>query len=603
MKKFLAFLLVLAMTLSLVTVTALAAPSDGGFEIRIVHTNDIHARLQEDSKSGIIGAARLKGMIDAHTAEGDMSLVLDSGDLFHGQSFATLVEGESVARLIAACGYDAMTAGNHDWNYGKDRLKELAGIAGVEMLTGNVTTADGAAFFDNEFYTEEVTVGAETLKVGLFGVIDPVLYSSTAPANVAGLQFTDSVAYSKEAAAHLRADGCDVVIALTHTYDPQALASAVDGVDLWLAGHEHVDIDTTVTTPSGATAYVMEDGKYLGSVGLVTMSGRFDENGAVTDLTCTRESVDYEGAASYPADAAVDKLLGEIMAEEEEKLNQVVGTNATELDGDWYNVRLGETNLGRVVADAYLMETGADIAFENAGGIRASVEPGDVTYGDIIGVSPFGNYIVTKEITGNDLLEILETVLDIQVRAIASYEAQDEDTWPENSGSYLQFGGLTVTYNPDLPTGSRVLKVQVGDAPLTREGVYTVATNNFVAVSEDFPALAQAEEVGQFSACDEALIRYFATGDGTIENTLAQTCMVKSDSTVSELPEVNAQADSAEQPADETQPEADATDAETDNDDLDPRWSLPFILLFLMCLAFVVWKMRIRADRENHRGE
>ena len=218
--------------------------------------------------------------------------------------------------------------------------------------------------------------------------------------------------------------------------------------------------------------------------------------------------------------------MTQIKGEQEETLNKDVGKTPVSLDGDWYQLRLGETNLGRVVTDAYLMETGADIAFENAGGIRASIKSGTVTYGDIIGVSPFGNYIVTKEITGRQLLDILETVLDIQVQAVASYNAKDENTWPKNSGSYLQCGGLTVTYDPALSKGSRVLSVMIGDAPLENDRLYTVATNNYVAVSKDFPELAQAKEKGQFSACDEALIRYFQKGEEAIENSTKKSCMI-----------------------------------------------------------------------------
>ena len=123
------------------------------FCIKIVHTNDIHARVEENAKSGIIGMSKLKTAIDNYTNDGDMDLVVDSGDLFHGQSIATLVQGESIAKLVKACGYDAMTAGNHDWNYGKDKLKELAGLSGLEMLTGNVVDKEGQPFFDNYYYT------------------------------------------------------------------------------------------------------------------------------------------------------------------------------------------------------------------------------------------------------------------------------------------------------------------------------------------------------------------------------------------------------------------------------------------------------------------
>ena len=117
------------------------------FDVKIVHTNDIHARVEEDDYNQVIGMDRLSGIAQAFTEGADGSLMLDSGDTFHGQSIATLVKGESVAKLMKACGYDAMTTGNHDWSYGKDRLKELGGIANVKILSGNIKNTDGTSFF------------------------------------------------------------------------------------------------------------------------------------------------------------------------------------------------------------------------------------------------------------------------------------------------------------------------------------------------------------------------------------------------------------------------------------------------------------------------
>lgn len=497
------------------------------FCIKIVHTNDIHARVEENAKSGIIGMSKLKTAIDNYTNDGDMDLVVDSGDLFHGQSIATLVQGESIAKLVKACGYDAMTAGNHDWNYGKDKLKELAGLSGLEMLTGNVVDKEGQPFFDNSYYTETVTKDGQELKVGLFGVIDPSIYSDTAPSNVEGITFTDSVAYAGEAAAELEEQGCDIVIGLTHTYDPVSLASEVDGVDLWLAGHEHIDIDTEVTTPDGSKSYVVENGYYLYEAGLIDLDCSLDSNGDVVDIDINTEKEDYTTAGAREENAEVKAVLDEIKTDQSVILNQVVGSTPVDLDGDWSHLRIDETNLGRAVTDAYLLETGADISFENAGGIRASVSKGDVTYGDIIGVSPFGNYIVTKQITGKQLKEILETSIDIQTKSIVANDSGIYDAWPENSGSYLQTGGITVTYNLNLAYGSRVISVKVGNEPLDEGKKYTVATNNFVAVSQYYPQLAEAEEKGEYGACDEALVRYFSQNKDAISKSVTTPRMIQ----------------------------------------------------------------------------
>ncbi|WP_294466777.1 bifunctional UDP-sugar hydrolase/5'-nucleotidase [uncultured Ruminococcus sp.] len=515
------------------TVCAFATDSDDttDFCVKIVHTNDIHARVEENAKSSIIGMPKLKTLIDSFTESSDMDLVVDSGDLFHGQSIATLVQGESIAELVKACGYDAMTAGNHDWNYGKDRLKELAKIADVEMLTGNVVDESGEQFFDNEYYVETTSKDGQELKVGIFGVIDPDIYSKTAGTNVEGLTFTDSAEYAIMAADELEEMGCDVVIALTHTYDPVSLASKVDGVDLWLAGHEHVDIDSEVTTPDGSKSRVIENGYYLYEAGLIDLDCSLDSDGEVVSIDINADKADYSAAQNLEENAEVKAVLDNIKSEQSVILNEVVGSTPQDLDGVWEDLRIDETNLGRAVTDAYLLETGADIAFENAGGIRASVKKGELTYGDIIGISPFGNYIVTKQITGKQLVEILETSIDIQKKSIAANDSGEYDAWPENSGSYLQTGGITVEYNLDLDYGKRVISVKVGNEPLDDNKLYTVATNNFVAVNENYPQLANAEETGEYSACDEALIKYFSQSEDVILKSVTTPRMIKTSAT------------------------------------------------------------------------
>ena len=157
------------------------------FDVKIVHTNDIHARVEEDDYNQVIGMDRLSGIAQTFTEGADGSLMLDSGDTFHGQPIATLVKGESVAKLMKACGYDAMTTGNHDWSYGKDRLKELGGIANVKILSGNIKNADGTSFFDTDELVKEITKNGKTLKIGVFGVSDPEMKNKTTPSNVEGL--------------------------------------------------------------------------------------------------------------------------------------------------------------------------------------------------------------------------------------------------------------------------------------------------------------------------------------------------------------------------------------------------------------------------------
>ena len=486
------------------------------FDVKIVHTNDIHARVEEDDYNQVIGMDRLSGIAQTFTEGADGSLMLDSGDTFHGQPIATLVKGESVAKLMKACGYDAMTTGNHDWSYGKDRLKELGGIANVKILSGNIKNADGTSFFDTDELVKEITKNGKTLKIGVFGVSDPEMKNKTTPSNVEGLDFQDAVAYAKREAATLKAEGCDVVIALSHTLDPKNVAAQVDGVDLWLCGHEHIELSESVTTPDGSKTYVSESGHYLNSVGLIDLNCTMDEDGSV-HVDYEKTSVDYEAAQNYPKDASVTDVLDTIKAENETALNRVIGTSPVELDGVWEHIRIGQTNLGNVITDAYLLATGADIDFENAGGIRASIAAGTVTYGDVINVSPYGNYVVTKKLTGTQIKEMLETSLTIQKNCIVA----------NDSGSYLQVGGIIVRFDPAQPAGERVLSVQKDGQELNDTKEYTVAVNNYLAGSDSYPQLANAAEIGEYSCCEELLIQFFEQGSDAVTASATKQNMIQ----------------------------------------------------------------------------
>ena len=496
------------------------------FDVKIVHTNDIHARVEEDDYNQVIGMDRLSGIAQTFTEGADGSLMLDSGDTFHGQPIATLVKGESVAKLMKACGYDAMTTGNHDWSYGKDRLKELGGIANVKILSGNIKNADGTSFFDTDELVKEITKNGKTLKIGVFGVSDPEMKNKTTPSNVEGLDFQDAVAYAKREAATLKAEGGEVVIALSHTLDPKNVAAQVDGVDLWLCGHEHIELSESVTTPDGSKTYVSESGHYLNSVGLIDLTCTMDEDGSV-HVDYEKTSVDYEAAQNYPKDASVTDVLDTIKAENETALNRVIGTSPVELDGVWEHIRIGQTNLGNVITDAYLLATGADIAFENAGGIRASIAAGTVTYGDVINVSPYGNYVVTKKLTGAQIKEMLESSLTIQKNCIVANDSGEWDAWPNDSGSYLQVGGIIVRFDPAQPAGARVLSVQKDGQELDDTKEYTVAVNNYLAGSDSYPQLANAAEIGEYSCCEELLIQFFEQGSDAVTASAAKQNMIQ----------------------------------------------------------------------------
>ena len=507
------------------------------FLVNVVHTNDIHARILADDYNQAIGLSKVKTYIDQAAVGKDLSLVLDGGDTFHGQSIATLVKGESVAQVLGACGYDAMTPGNHDWNYGKDRLKELENVVREDgksdfgILAGNVVNEDGSMFFDQQYLTKEVVKDGKTLKIGVFGVIDPEIYGDTAPGNVEGLTFTDKAVYAKKAAAELKAQGCQIVIGMTHCLNPQGLAASVDGVDLWIAGHEHLTINESVTRPDGGTALVVETGYHLKNFGNVEIKCTLDADGnPVGNMTLEENLVSYEAGAALDENQEVSELLNNITTSQETILNQKVGYTPEDLDGVWEHTRIGETTMGRAVTEAYLLTTGADVAFENAGGIRASISKGDVTYKNVLDVAPYGNYIVTKELSGREILDILEHSLDIMKTSKAANDAGEYDAWPTNSGSALQVGGMEIKYNPALEKGSRILSALVQGEALQESKIYTVATNNFVPTdTEDYPQFEGKANVHEYQSCEDALGAFLSQPEDVVLAGISSARLIETD--------------------------------------------------------------------------
>jgi 2',3'-cyclic-nucleotide 2'-phosphodiesterase (5'-nucleotidase family) len=204
-------------------------------------------------------------------------------------------------------------------------------------------------------------------------------------------------------------------------------------------------------------------------------------------------------------------LTAAIEAREEPIKKQVVGNTPVKLGGPtdniWQDVRLGELNLGRALADSYRFVTGAEIAVENAGGIRAQIPAGEINKGQVIDVLPFGNYLVTKQVSGADIKKMLETSIEIGVNNQIAKDKND-NSWPGNSGSYLQCSGITAAYDLTKPAGQRVFSAKVGTAELDPNRLYTIACNNYLATSSDYPALQAAAIINEYSACDEAFINY-----------------------------------------------------------------------------------------------
>lgn len=474
--------------------------------IQIVHTNDIHGYYTE-TKSGTLGFAVLKSIVDQEGAD----LVLDMGDTFHGQAFATIDEGSSIAELMKEVGYDAVTPGNHDWSYGAERLKELEKIGGFPILAANVTTLNGSDFFEQNYLVKEVTADDGTkLKVGVVGVIDDEFYRSTASDNIEGLTFEEEAQEATKIAQYLNdVEKCDIVLAMTHQSDCEEFIANIKGIDAVLAGHEHIVMNESYPDSEGKLVPVVEAGYYMNNIGVMELTLDADSKEIV--------SVDerfYTMENNIPENEQVKNSISEIEKQQQVTLSQTIGYTENACPYTWEDVRIAQQDIGKLVTESYLEFTGADVAFENAGGIRAGLDAGDITYQDVISISPYGNIVVTKRLTGKEILDILnqsmaigkacDDVYTIQKEAVQKGEDPYQYSWPEDSGSYLQFSGIDVETNEN----GQIISAKINGADVVENQMYVVAMNNYLGESDVYTALPEAGLEQEFGTCEQALVKY-----------------------------------------------------------------------------------------------
>jgi len=456
-------------------------------KLTIVHTNDVHSRVVGDEEK-YIGYERLATQIKQLKEENPNILVLDAGDTTHGLPIATISEGESIIKLMNKIGYDAMVPGNHDFNYGYERLIELKEMADFPIIAANVVREDGTR--DLEEYTIKEIDG---LKIGIFGLTTEETKYKSNPKNTEGVNITDPIAKAEEMVKKLKEEKVDMIIALVHIgvdeeSNPKSsdIAKKVEGIDLIVDGHSHTMLEEGIVI--GDTLLV-QTGEHLKNIGVVDIEF---VDGKIKNKTA--KLVAFEEAVALGEDEEISKAIEELQKENEEVTSAIVGKTKVDLIGEREIVRAGESNLGNLATDAMLYITGADVALTNGGGIRASIKTGDITKGDILEVFPFGNYIVVKEVKGIDILNALE---------------HGVDAYPEPAGKFPHVAGMSYKIDPSKEAGNRIVDLKIKGEPVDLNKTYTLATNDFMAVGGDgYTMLGEGELVGEFEGLDEALIKY-----------------------------------------------------------------------------------------------
>ena len=518
MRKFLSVLLAMAMVLSL-TVTGFAiedtaAATDAETKTEatmagktvILHTNDVHGAVD-----GYAYIAQLKADYEAKGAE---VILVDAGDYSQGKTYVSVTKGADAVTMMNAAGYDVVTLGNHEFDYGYAQLKENMSKAKFKVVCADVFNENGTPIFDaNYTYTTKSGV-----KVGFFGMETPETQTKANPALIKGLTFATGDAFTKAAADQVAAlKDADVVICLAHLgidaesapYRSTDLYAAVKGIDFIIDGHSH-----TVMTKGEKGEPIQSTGTAFANIGVIVIDNatkKIESNSLFEIKEDTAKDATVAAAAKTIVDR-VDAEYGVVFAKSEVTLNGAKAPNGN---------RDSETNNGDLITDAMIwkvmqnkegLTVDADhvVAITNGGGIRAAIKPGDVTKKDINTVLPFGNTVAVIYVTGAELLEALEAStysLPIggfpQVAGI-NFTLYTGKAYDKNDATYPN----STYYGPK--SINRVVINSINGKEFKADDTYAVVTNNFVASGGDsYYAFAAAS--AQFDTgipLDEAVMEY-----------------------------------------------------------------------------------------------
>ena len=465
------------------------------YELNILHINDLHSRIEainkfdstcsaeEEGKGECFGGvARLKTAIDTQrqALTGKNVLLLNAGDNFQGSLFYTTYKGAVEAEFLNLMKFDAMTVGNHEFDDSEDGLATFLDKVQFPVVTANVAASASSKIGDRIKPFIVLNQGGQG--IGIVGAVanDTAELSSPGPNVLIG----DDVADITAAIAELKKQGVNKIIALTHVGYPRDLAAIakIPDVDVVVGGHTNTFLSNTsdkaegpyptlVDNPGGYKVPVVQAAaysKYLGNLKVV-----FDDAGVVKESSGEPILID----SSIKPDEAVLARIKELGGPIEELKNKIVAESAAPIDGSREVCRAAECAMGNLVADAILDRTksqGMTIAITNGGGLRASIDGGPVSMGEVLSVLPFQNTVATFQLKGSDLLTALENGL-----------GQIE----EGAGRFPQVSGMKYSFDKSKPAGSRVVSVEVkeGDAfvPLDPAKTYGVVSNNYMRAGGD----------------------------------------------------------------------------------------------------------------------
>lgn len=468
-----------------------AGVSFADYTLNILHINDWHSRIESNNKYESTcsaeeegkgecfgGAARLVTAInqERERLKDQNVILLNGGDNFQGSLFYTTYKGKAEAEFLNLMKFDAMTVGNHEFDDGEDALVPFLEEIRFPVLSANVKPNQQSKAHDRIKPSVVLEVGGQ--KIGIVGAVttDTPEIASPGP-NIA---IEDDVANIAAEVKTLAAQGVDKIIALTHVGYPRdmELIARIPGVDVVVGGHTHTLLSNTDDTAAGPYPTMIDNplgykvpvvqaasySKVLGELKVV-----FNDIGIVKEATGDPLSLDN----AIKPDEAVLKRVAELGAPIEELKAREVSEATAPIDGSRESCRAKECEMGNLIADAMLDRVraqGMTIAIQNGGGIRASIDQGVITMGEVLTVLPFQNTLATFQLSGRDVVASLE-------HGVSAIE--------EGKGQFPQVAGLRYTLDKSAPAnGGRIKSVEVMEngawTPIDENKVYGVVTNNFV---------------------------------------------------------------------------------------------------------------------------
>ena len=448
----------------------------------ILHSNDVHGAID--------GYATIAAMKASYEAAGAAVLLVDAGDYIQGDPSVSISEGATAVELMDLAGYDVVTLGNHEFDYGYANLKKLADSAKFQIVAANVLY-DGKTAFD-----ANTVIKKGDMKIGVFGLVTPETATKAHPGKIQGVTFlagADLVACAKEQVASLKAAGCDVIVCLGHLgIDAESTGNRsidvlekVDGIDVFIDAHSHsvlADYQKLVKDGVVNGATVTSTGTKFASVGVVTIAA----DGAVT-----AENVALDKAGVTPVAAIADRAAA-IKADIETEYGKVFAKTEIDLNGEKApGNRTQETNLGDLITDAMLWQANSlgekvDAAITNGGGIRASIAAGDITKKDVNTVLPFGNTLYMVKVTGAELEKVLEASTCAAPDALGGFPQVAGITFVLNTGTPFVKGDAYPDSTYFAPKSvDRVTVLTVGGEAFDRDATYTIVTNDFLGAGGD----------------------------------------------------------------------------------------------------------------------